>query len=80
MSRLAHLSWHCDDCRNGGTVVIELPIQVRRLHEELENAHAKTHPYTMCPSDYLEVRGVRQSEKKKGPKAMKKKKKSRKGY
>jgi hypothetical protein len=50
--------WKCDDCRTSGVADITLPMQVRELHQRLEESHAKKHPYTACPSDYFEVTEV----------------------
>lgn len=50
--------WFCDDCGKGGTARIKLPMQVRNLHEALENSHSKVHPHHACPSDYFDVQSI----------------------
>lgn len=58
------LRWHCADCAKGGVARIQLPVQVRDLHNQLEASHDKVHQYTACPSHYFEVTGVASTKRK----------------
>lgn len=55
--------WQCTQCRTSGAVAIPLPMQMRRLHQMLEDAHAQTHPFTCCPSNYFELTDVTPNDK-----------------